>query len=324
MPRDYYDILGVPRSADEDSIKKAYRKLAKKYHPDRNKAPDAAEKFREAQEAYDALADPEKRKLYDQFGHAGVGAGGRGPGHDPFSHARPTSNAGPGGFSYRVDPGGGGNFDVGDIFEQMFGGAKAKPRDGRRGFSPGDFGAEPPRHGDDLTHTINVAFDTAALGGTVPLQITGPEGTNTIEVKVPKGAADGAKLRVRGKGHPSNNGGPAGDLILTIKIGAHPYFTREGLDLYLDVPISIDEAVFGAAVSVPTLTGHANLKVPPLTGGGRKLRIRGAGIENSTGSKGDFYAVIRVDMPTELTEAQRAALESLKGTLPNPRQTLGW
>ena len=327
MPRDYYDILGVPRTADGDAIKKAYRKLAKKYHPDRNKAADAAEKFREGQEAFDALSNPEKRKLYDQFGHAGVNA--RAPGADPFAtQGHTTSNAGPGGFSYRVDPSGGGNFDVGDIFEQMFGGSRGRSRGSRRGgggVSSEDFGGgQPATPGEDLLHTIHVAFDQAARGGTVPLQLKSSDGTQTLEVKIPKGAGEGAKLRVRGKGHPSATGGPSGDLILTIKIGAHPYFRRDGLDLSLDVPVSIDEALFGTTVDVPTLGGHAAMKIPPMTSSGRRLRLRGAGIENGAGEKGDLYAVVRIDVPKELNDVQRASLESLKGTFPNPRKEVGW
>ncbi len=330
MPRDYYDILGVTRTAEADEIKKAYRKLAKRYHPDRNKAADAAAKFREAQEAYDVISDPEKRKLYDQFGHAGVGVGrgpggaGPGQGFDPFgSQGRTTTNTGPGGFSFRVDPGAEG-VDVGDIFSQFFGGGGAagtrRPGAGRtQGRNPFGGGAASGTPGEDLHHAVTISFEQSVNGGTIPLQLSNGTATQTIDVKIPRGVADGAKLRIGGKGHPSPTGGPSGDLLLKIRVTPHEKFHREGLDLLVDVPVSVDEAIFGAVVDVPTLTGKVSMKVPPLSSGGRKLRVRGAGIETSKGEKGDLYAVIRIDVPKELTEEQTKIFEQLRGKLPNPR-----
>ena len=315
MARDYYDILGVSRSADAAAIKKAYRRLAKKYHPDVNADDEARNKFREVQEAYDVLNDAQKRKLYDQYGHAGVNAGASAdqPGGPFGGH---STNAGPGGFSFRTD--GEGGFE--DLFSQFFSGAGPR-RSGRQGFGRG---TRPPQPGQDLRHTVTVPFDTAARGGTTSLRISGAGGEQTIDVKVPKAVADGGKLRVRGKGHPSPEGGPAGDIILTVNIAPHPYFKRKGLNLILDVPISIDEAIFGTEVEVPTLGGRAMLRIPPNTGGGKRLRLRGAGIENAKGEKGDLFAVLRISVPQELTDEQRQAFEKLRGTFGEPRKDGKW
>jgi DnaJ-class molecular chaperone len=319
MARDYYDILGVGRKAEANEIKKAYRRLAKKYHPDVNKSAEAGKKFAEVQEAYEVLNDAKKRKLYDQFGHAGVNAqtGAGASGHNPFAGARQT-NAGPGGFSFRWEGAGPGSEDIGDLFDQFFGGShEFAARAGRS--------AGATQRGADLQHTVTVPFETAATGGTITVQLSGGDGRQTIDVKIPRGVADGARLRVRGKGHPSPSpGGKAGDLLLTIRVDGHRYFRREGLDLSVDVPISIDEAVFGATVEVPTLNGRASLKIPPGTSGGARLRLRGAGIENTKGQKGDLYAHVKIDVPRDLTAEQKQLFEQLKGGLPDPRRSVKW
>ncbi|MHC4994349.1 MAG: DnaJ C-terminal domain-containing protein [Planctomycetota bacterium] len=324
MPRDYYDILGVSKKADDAAIKKAYRKLAKKYHPDVNKEPGAKERFNEAQEAYDVLSDSEKRGLYDQFGHAGVGAGGPGGGHAHGFHT------GPGGAT--VDFGQGG-FNVDDLFNQFFGaggGGRRGPggpggMGGMGGMGGGMGGGRPrPRKGQDLHHTVNVTFDTAVHGGSTSLRLQGAGGAESVDVKVPKGVETGAKLRLRGRGHPSPNGGAPGDLILTIHVGNHPWFTRKGLDLYVDLPISIDEAVFGAEVEAPTLNGKATVKIPAGATTGQKLRLRDAGMEDAKGAKGNLYVVLKVDVPSDLTDEQRQLFEGLKGKLPDARRDVGW
>lgn len=330
MSRDYYDILGVGRNADPAAITKAYRKLAKKYHPDVNKAADAARKFGEVQQAYDVLKDPQKRKLYDQYGHAGVEAGagaGGGPGgpqgFNPFGDGSGSfrrSYSGPGGFTFTTDAG-----DMSELFEQMFG-----SRGGPFGAGPGRARGGPraqarTRAGENLRHTITVPFQTAALGGTVGIELSGPSGSQKLDVKIPPGTNHGGKLRLRGKGYPSTSGGPPGDLIVTIKSAAHPVFTRDGLNLQLEVPITLDEAVFGATVEIPTLTGRATLKIPPRTTGGKKLRLRGAGVTNAKGQTGDLLAVVRIDIPEKLTDEQADLLQQLQGKLPNPRENLdGW
>lgn len=333
MARDYYDILGVSRTADDKEIKKAYRRLAKQYHPDVNAEQAAQEKFREVQEAYEVLSDPEKRKLYDQFGHAGVkagaqagGASGHGAGYNPFEEGHwHTSNTGPGGFSFRFEGAEGMGMD--DLFSQFFGGggrgagARARSRGGPFG---GAGARQAAGKGQDISHEVTVPFDTAAKGGTTSLRLSGAGATQSIDVKIPKGVADGAKLRIKGKGQPSPAGGEAGDLLLTVRVAPHPYFRRDGLNLTLDVPIALDEAVFGTNVEVPTLRGRATLKVPAGTSGGQKLRLRGAGIENTKGDKGDLFAHIRIAVPKELSDEQREALEALKGKLPNPREGVAW
>jgi DnaJ-class molecular chaperone len=325
MPRDYYDILGVSKKADDAAIKKAYRKLAKKYHPDVNKDAGAQERFNEAQEAYDVLSDTEKRGLYDQFGHAGVGAGGSGGGGGGRSHGFHT---GPGGAT--VDFGGGG-FNVDDLFSQFFGGGGARggPQGGRGPGGMGGMGGggQPrPRKGQDLHHTVTVTFDTAVHGGTTSLRLQGAGGSGgseSVDVRVPMAVESGAKLRLRGRGHPSPNGGPAGDLILTINVTNHPWFTRKGLDLYVDVPISIDEAVFGAEVEIPTLNGRGHLKIPAGATTGQKLRLRDAGLADGKGNQGNLYVVLKVDVP-ELSDEQKELFEGLKGKLPDARRDVVW
>jgi molecular chaperone DnaJ len=322
MPRDYYEILGVPRTADEETIKKAYRKLAKKYHPDVNKAPDAAKQFAEVTEAYETLSNADKRKLYDQFGHAAPGSG-RGP--SGGGGARGAHYSGPGGFNFSQS-----DFaqdvDLNSIFEQFFGGAPG----GRRGPGFGGFGgagggrragAQANVAGEDLETEVTIPFEQAATGGSITLRLSGGGGggDQVIDVKIPRGIADGAKLRLRGKGHPSPMGGEAGDLLITVHVSDHAYFKRQGLDLYVDVPIAIDEALFGASVDVPTLSGKVTMKITPASSSGTKLRARGAGIENAKGEKGDLYAVLQIVVPRSLTPEQKMALEALKGTLGNPR-----
>ena len=323
MPRDYYDILGVSRDAEAGAIKKAYRKLAKKYHPDVNKDPGAPERFAEAQEAYDVLSDAQKRKRYDRFGHAGVNAqaagGAGGGGHRTYGT--------PGGFNFGADDLGQ-DFTIDDIFSQFFkGGGRGGSGGASAGGGPVGAGAQRRRRsvrGRDIEHAVTIPFDRAVRGGTITIKIAGPDGPQTLDVKIPTGVADGGKLRLRGKGEASPSGGPAGDLLLTLRVSEHPYFRRQGLDLYVDVPISIDEAVFGASVEAPTLAGKASLKVPAGAGSGRKLRLRGAGIENASGEKGDIYAVLRIDVPKELTEEQREVFEQLRGKLPDPRRDTRW
>lgn len=316
MTRDYYDILGVARTADTETIKKAYRRLAKKYHPDVNADPSARSRFQEVQQAYDVLSDDAKRKLYDQYGQMGIDAGAAAEqASGPFGGRR-TTNSGPGGFSFRTE---GGSVDFDELFGQFFGGQARRGGRAGAGRSP-----RQPQTGADLRHKVTIPFDVAARGGTTSLRISGPAGTQTIDVRIPKALNDGARLRVRGKGEASVDGGPAGDIILTVHVAPHPYFKREGLDLIVEVPINIDEAIFGAQVEVPTLDGRATLRIPPQTGGGKRLRLRGMGIENAKGDKGDLFAVLRIAVPEQLTDEQRAAFEKLRGTFDNPRRTMPW
>jgi DnaJ-class molecular chaperone len=324
MARDYYDILGVSKTASADEIKKAHRKLVRKFHPDVNKNnPAATEKFKEAQEAYDVLSDETKRKNYDQFGHAGVngapGMGGAGGGVDPFeAFRRAQQGRGRGGPAPGVtvedfDGGGGGNF--GDIFEQLFG-SRGGPKTGGRRARPQPAA---PERGQDVEHGVKLTFEQAARGTTLPLQIDRDGQVETIEIKVPAGVKDGSRIRVKGRGQQLPNG-QHGDLFIVTAVQPHPYFRREGNDVYLDLPLSLYEACLGAKLSVPTLDGPVTLTIPPGTGGGAKLRIRGRGIE-----KGDQFVQVRVAVPKDLDDADRAAIEAIAVKHPlNARADVPW
>jgi len=337
---DFYKLLGVAKTATADEIRKAYRKLALKHHPDVSDAPDAAARFAEIQEAYDVLSDDEKRKAYDQFGVAGVragagGAGGYGPG-GPFG-------GGPGGVRFRwgapggsAGGGGGQDFDIpdlGSIFEEMFGGrggtggpfggggsATGAGMGGRGGTRSGG-----PRRGRDVYHTINVPFMIAAHGGSERIRVAQASGdSEEIEVRIPAGIEDGSKLRLRGKGNPGSFGGEAGDIILTVRVEKHAYFRREGLDVLLDVPVSIAEAALGVTVKVPLLKGSVELKVPAGTASGSRLRIRGRGIEDTQGKTGDFHAVVQIVPPKPVPDEARRLIEELATKLQNPRESAPW
>jgi DnaJ-class molecular chaperone len=295
VPRDPYEVLGVPRSATAEQLREAHRKLAKRFHPDLNKSPEAAAKFKEIQEAWDLLSDEQKRKQYDQFGHAGPSAGG-GPG---------------GGFG-----GGGkwGNVDA-STFEEIFGDFMGG---GRRGG-----GRRGPSAGGDLESEISVDFMTAAVGGVRHVSVSDGHETMSLDVRIPAGIESGGTLRVRGKGSAGSGGGPAGDLVLHITVAPHPWFRREGLDILVEVPISIAECALGTSVEVPLLEGTATLRVPPGTGSGKRMRLKGKGVQSKSGS-GDLYAVIRVEAPKALSDEDRAALERMKSSEPDPRADAPW
>lgn len=321
-PRDYYDILGVKRDAGEAEIRKAYRRLARQYHPDMNKSPEAEKKFAEISEAYEVLSDAEKRKSYDRFGRAGVGSGrNAGPGPGDFHSAWSGSGGvGPGGG--RVSP------DVESIFEQMFGGRAG----GGSPFGGVDFGSRPgsarpsasPQKGQDIHHRLAVTFMTAAQGGQENIRLNTGSGTQSLSVQIPPGIESEGKLRLKGKGQVSPSGGAEGDLIITVNVGRHPLFRREKLDLLVDVPITIAEATLGATVRVPLLSGSVDMKIPPGASSGRKLRIKGKGIEDDKGRVGDFYVVVQIVAPESLSEAGREHLNNLAGELKNPRSEGPW
>ena len=339
--RDYYDILGVARGASADDIKKAHRRLARQYHPDMNKNdPSATEKFKEIQEAYDVLSDPEKRKTYDQFGHAGVGAGAGagggpgGPGFDPFEAFR-RSQQGRGGGNGRSWRGGEGvtvedlDFNgpgFADLFDQMFGrGGRGGARAGGGGGSrtrPGPSMEPEPSRGADVEHTVTLTFDQAARGTTLPLQISRDGRLETIDVKIPAGVKDGSRIRIRGRGQQSAGG--AGDLYIITRIREHEFFRREELDVLLDLPLSLYEALLGTKVTVPTLEGPVTVTVPPGTGSGAKLRIKGRGVERE-GEKGDQLCVVKIVMPKDLDDEDRELVRRLQAKHPvNPRADLRW
>ena len=308
--KDYYQLLGVDRSATADQIRKAYRKLARTYHPDVNKSSEAATKFAEVTEAYEVLSDAKKRKAYDRFGHAGVGVGAGG-----FS---------PGGWSTNVGPGGGVDAgDFADAFEQFFGAGGGSPFGGR--VSPTAQPRPVPKRGRDLTHSLSVSFMTAARGGSEQVRISsGDSGMQTISVKIPPGTQPGVKLRIKGRGQAGSSGGQPGDLILTVTAGHHPYFRREGLDLLIDVPITIAEAVLGVAVTVPLLKGCVQIKFPSGTSSGQRLRVPGKGLQDAKGEYGDFLAVVQIVAPESLSEQGRGLLDTLAKELKNPRESAVW
>ena len=324
--RDHYEVLGVNREADAEEIKRAYRKLARELHPDVNKAPDASEKFNEVQEAYDTLSDEQKRAQYDRFGHAGAptGAGGYGGG-SPFgggggggTYTWSNVAGGPGG-----EAGDASDFDMGSIFEQVFGGqASGFGRRATTGRSHARARSRPSK-GQDITTDLAISFMDAVRGATPSVRIKRGGQTQTIEVTVQPGVEEGAKLRLRGKGHPSASGGQPGDLIFTVRIGSHPLFRREGLNVLLDLPLTIAEATLGAEISVPTPHASVELTIPPGSTGGQRLRVKGHGIRAKEKS-GDFIAVLRVVTPKELSDEDRAALESMRERLPDPRAGSEW
>ncbi len=305
--RDLYSVLGVKRGASDEEIKKAYRALARKLHPDVNKAPDAAERFAEVQQAYDVLSDPDKRRLYD--------AGGR----DPSATFRQAGARGSGGVEFDMS-------DIGSIFDTFFSGRDVGGAPGGGGF--GGFGSQTraaPRKGADLSTQTTIDLETAATGGTQRLRVGRDGDTRTIDVTIPKAIADGAKLRVRGEGR-AGPGAQRGDLILTVRVREHDLFKRSGLDLSLTLPLTIAEATLGAKVQVPTLGGPVELTVPPSTPSGARLRLRGRGLADENGAKGDLYAVIAIVPPeaSAVDEDLRASLAALGQRQPSPRPGGVW
>lgn len=298
--RDFYDILGVSRTASADEIKRAYRDLARKMHPDVSKDPNAQAKFTEVQDAYDVLSDPDKRAIYDRGGRAAPGGSWQG---------------GQPGQEYDLD-------DLGSIFDTFFGGQGADPF-ARKQAGPG---ARPRRQ--PLRHEITISFMTAARGGSHRVQLTADGRAKSIDVQIPRGVVDGAKLRVRAGGGASDLDR---DVLLTVRVGAHPVFRRlagasGGLDLEFDLPITIVEATLGTRVWAPTLAGAVELSVPAGTASGRKLRLKGRGMSSDAGDSGDLLAVIKIvpPHPDALSDEERRMLSELGRTLPTPRQGEHW
>ena len=298
--RDFYDVLGVPRGATADQIKKAYRQLARKYHPDTAGAdPAAAESFKEVQEAYESLSDPQKRQDYDRFGHAASHmGGGPGPGGPGRTYTWRSGGGGAGGFDFSEIFGGGGG-----RIEDLFGGAVGGR--GRR---------QAARRGADIEHSVRVSFAEAVSGTTREVVLTMPQADGSqrrerLSVKLPAGVDNGSKIRLRGKGQPGQ-GGPNGDLIIVITVEAHKYFRRDGDDVLLDVPISIGEAALGAKVDVPTLDdGTTTVTIPPGSSSGQKLRLKGKGVKSrKIGKTGDMLLVLKVMVPKKLDAKSRELL----------------
>jgi len=323
MADDHYQTLGVPKSASAEDIRKAYRELARKYHPDLHPDDAAAkEKFKQVQTAFDVLNDPSKREMYDRYGSAfeGVGAGGpgggwAGGGGGPF----PGAGGFPGGGEIDLESlfGGGG-------FADMFRGAGGAGGGGRttRGRKRA---TQVP--GQDVTARIEVPFTLAIEGGKTDVRLDRDGKNETISVTIPQGLPDGARMRLRGQGLPGSGGGAAGDLLLEVRVEPHAVFQRDGDTLELTLPVSLPEALEGAKVDVPTPWGTISLRIPAGTSGGRKLRAAGMGVRHANGAKGDLIAMVQIMLPElgdavaheRLLEAAKAAAGSA-----SPRPQLRW
>jgi curved DNA-binding protein len=304
MAKDLYSILGVARDADEETIKKAFRKLAIKYHPDKNPGKANEARFKEVNRAHEVLSDKEKRVLYDEFGEEslsqnfdaerarmarqyGARRGGRG-----------VPGAGPGGFDVQ-EIFGGGQGDFGDILGDIFSRSRGTPRRAR---------------GQDLDTSVTIDFASAVKGTTLQLQ----RGTETVTVRIPAGVVEGSRLRITGQGGEGGGGTP-GDLLLTIHVLPHPLYKREGDDLYLDVPVTIGEAYRGEKIKIPTPDGEVTMKVPPRTQSGQMSRLRGKGVARKGKEPGDLYVKFLVQIPTSDEPAVAEAIEVLASKVPDPR-----
>ncbi len=333
MKRDYYEVLGVDKTADDRKLKSAYRKLAKKYHPDANPGNHDAElKFKEVGEAYAVLSDPEKRKLYDAYGFAAFEAGG------------PSPQGQGGGSAYRYAGGDGSGFqsfhfdgqDAEDLFESVFGDLFGRKTGGRRkrtaysqnlfhdgtGFargggygdgmrfsSFGDYGAPEQL---DLRTSLTIDFREAALGCRKTIRLAAPDGsgTQTLEIAIPAGIDEGKSVRLRGKGQASSSG-KTGDLLIEIHIAPDSQYTRKGLDIYTSVFIPYSTAALGGEALVPTLHGNVSCRIPAGMQSGKQLRLKGKGIKGAGSKVGDEYAEIRIDVPKSLTAEERRLIKKL-------------
>jgi len=313
--RDYYEVLGVPRTATQEEIQRSYRKLARKYHPDVNKAKDAEDKFKEINEAYEVLKDPEKRQKYDQLG----------PNWKAGQEFRPPPgwdvhfDFGPGGAGQsEFQWGGTGGFS--DFFEALFGGQRFGDAYRASGGRPGQ-GPVWAQAGSDQEAILKISLEKAFRGVTesitLQMQSVTPEGQLSVqeknyEVKIPAGILSGKKIRLTGQGGPGAGGGPRGDLYLKVEIDPHPVYRVNGRDLTMDLPVAPWEAVLGAEVRLMTLSGEITLKVPPATQSGQKLRLRGKGMPNPKGDPGDLYALVSIVVPKELSGQERELFEKLQ------------
>lgn len=315
--KDYYQILGVARDASGDDVKKAYRKLARKYHPDVSKEAQAEEKFKEVAEAYEVLRDTEKRAAYDRLGH-----------YQPGQQFEP-----PPGWDFHFQQGFGDGrtefrgAEFSDFFRDLFGGqftADAGDRSGgRRGFA---------MRGQDIEAKVEVSLDEAASGVVREFVMRVPEqlpdariqmAERRVKVRIPKGATSGQKLRVPGKGSPGTGGAAAGDLYLTVELAPHPFLRADEHDLYLELPVTAWEAALGAEVEIPTLSGKVRLRIPPGSSSGAKLRLAGKGLPKPHHGNGDFYCLLRIANPTHLSSRERELFEQLKKASDfNPRRDL--
>lgn len=324
VSEDLYQILGVSRNANKDEIRKAHRKLALKYHPDKNPDDDAQARFKRIQEAYDVLSDEEKRAAYDRYGadfekvRSAGGFHGAGPGgfdgldlESIFGRGAASSSGNPGGFNFE------GGF--GDFFEQIMGGQAARGGGGG-GRGRTRTAASRAQKGGNLRRELQLPLEKVVAGGETELYINDQK----ISVNIPKGIAEGTKMRLREKGSPSPNGGPPGDLILVISSTPHPVYKRHGQNLELTLPVTVTEAVLGCKVDLPLLTeGSVALSIPAGTSSGRKLRLKGQGIPSGKGSSGDLIVQVQIKVPEQVDEQSKKLLEEFAELNPQSvRQSL--
>lgn len=328
--KDYYQVLGVEKSATDKDIKQAFRKLARKYHPDVNPGDLGAEqKFKEINEAHEVLSDPDKRRKYDQLGanwkqyeqYAPPGGRGGGPGFPGFGGGgvHVEFEGGAGGFSDFFKTFFGGGVDVDDLFGQASGSYRGARPGARRGRGRQGFGQPPPQPGRDVNAQMDVTLEEAFHGTVKRLQLDG----ESIDVRVTKGVKDGSKVRVAGKGERGAAG--AGDLYLDVKMRPHHIYRREGDDLYVDVPVTFSEAALGAEIEVPTMDGKVGIKVPPGSQSGRLMRLKGKGMPQLKGEgRGDLFAKLSVVVPKDLSERARELVKELQSLDDeSPRSHLG-
>ena len=304
MARDYYEALGVPRTADADELQEAYRRLARRYHPDVNKDPAAEERFKEVNEAYHVLADPDTRARYDRFGpdfrqipegaeRAWAGAGSRRPG------GRPPGGAGRGRTfdEEQVFVSGEGldDIDLEDLLGGLFGSRRASG----------------PMAGADQEAELELTVEEAYRGGRRWVSLAGPQGQRSYEVTIPPGVVDGQRIRLAGQGGRGGGGAGPGDLYLIVRIAPHPRYRLDGRDIHVDLPVTPWEAALGADVPVDTPGGEAKVKVPAGSSGGQRLRLRGRGMPNPRGQPGDLYAEVRIMVPPRLSRRERQLFEEL-------------
>jgi curved DNA-binding protein len=315
--RDYYAVLGVPRSASQDEIQRAYRKLARKLHPDISKEPNAEDRFKELGSAYEVLKDPKKRELYDRYGEEWKAVSeGRAP-HVSYDDVR----SGMGGIPFDF---GGAEGDLGSLFETLFGGGMGGmggmggPGRARqtRGF---------PTRGQDFEVVVELSLEEGFTGGERALSLTDPQTGQhrDLRVRIPRGAVDGSRIRLTGKGGPGAFGGPSGDLFLVVRMRPHPTFRIDGRDLYAPLRIPPWDAMLGAKVPLETLDGPVTLRVPEGSSSGRKIRLKGKGYVNAKGERGDLYAEVQIVVPESLTDEERALVEQLRALRGRDRGTGG-
>ncbi len=326
MAEDYYSTLGVSKNASQAEIQKAYRELARKYHPDMNPNDKSAKKkFQEVQAAFDVLNNPEKREMYDRYGSSfETGGAGQPRGGYSYTWSPGQGGPGPGGFSAE-------DIDLGQFFGERFG--QEGPGGGfgdifgqfRRAAGKTRKTAGQPARGQDVVQEIEIPFATSVTGGEVQLVVQRPAGkSETITVKVPAGIEDSKKIRVRGQGMPGPRGGAPGDILLTVRVAPHPFYHRRGNQLHVRVPVTLGEAVAGAKVDVPTPRGVVSVSVPANTSSGAKLRVKGHGVAPKNGTAGDLIAEIQIVLP-KLSEQDRQTIREIDQRYSqHPRAELRW